>query len=86
MIEVYCQKHGHEPGCAGCSALRDYALARLDRCRYGDAKPTCRTCPTHCYRPAMREMIRGVMRFSGPRMLGRHPLLAIRHLLDERRG
>jgi len=26
-----------------------------------------------------------VMRYAGPRMLLRHPLLAVRHLLDERR-
>jgi len=39
----------------------------------------------HCYKPEMRERIRGVMRFAGPRMALRHPLLAVRHLLDERR-
>jgi hypothetical protein len=29
----------------------------------------------------MRENIRDVMHYSGPRMLRRHPFLAIRHLL-----
>ncbi len=29
--------------------------------------------------------MREVMRFAGPRMLARHPYLAIRHLLDDRR-
>lgn len=33
----------------------------------------------------MREKIRAVMRFSGPRMLLVHPVLAVRHLLESRR-
>ncbi len=33
----------------------------------------------------MRERVRVVMRYAGPRMLFRHPILAVRHLLDERR-
>ena len=46
--------------------------------------PTCRRCPIHCYRPAMRERIRCIMRWAGPRMLLYHPLAALRHLWDER--
>ena len=29
--------------------------------------------------------MREVMRFAGPRMLWRHPYLAIRHLIDEKK-
>jgi hypothetical protein len=63
----------------------DYARVRLDTCRYGTEKPTCATCPTHCYKPVMRERVREVMRYSGPRMLKRHPVLAVAHLVDGRR-
>ena len=31
----------------------------------------------------MREKIRTVMRYSGPRMLGKHPIAAIRHLIGK---
>jgi hypothetical protein len=34
----------------------------------------------------MRETIRIVMRYAGPRMLVYHPILAIQHLLDGMRG
>jgi len=71
--------------CPDCAALLDYARARLARCPYGAQKPTCADCPTHCYKPAMREQMRAVMRYSGPRMLTRHPLLAAAHLIDGRR-
>lgn len=84
MIEMYCHAH-HDTGddlCAECSALTDYAAGRIDACPYGVGKPTCVNCPTHCYKPAMRERIREVMRFAGPRMIYRHPLLAIYHLLN----
>jgi len=33
----------------------------------------------------MRERVRDVMRWAGPRMLWRHPWLAITHVLDGRR-
>jgi hypothetical protein len=30
----------------------------------------------------MRRRIRAVMRYAGPRILFRHPMLALRHMLD----
>ena len=71
--------------CEECSALLEYARARLDRCPYGLDKPTCAKCTTHCYKPAMREQVRAVMRYAGPRMVKEHPLLAAAHLTDGRR-
>ena len=71
--------------CEACSQLHDYAMCRLDRCPYGADKPICAACPIHCYRADRRQEIRAVMRYAGPRMLWRHPWLAVRHLLDGRR-
>lgn len=70
------------PLCPQCQALLDYAHKRLERCRFGEDKPSCTRCPVHCYKPAMREQIRQVMRYSGPRMLLHDPIMAIRHLWD----
>ena len=72
--------------CPECATLLDYALRRLDSCRFGDGKPSCRKCPVHCYRADMRERIRTVMRWAGPRMIFRHPMAATRHLLRELRS
>ena len=81
MIRLYCRKREGNPElCADCRELLDYARARLDRCKFGEEKSTCQRCPIHCYRPEMREKIRAVMRWSGPRVLLYHPLSAIRHL------
>ena len=74
------------PLCPECAALLDYALRRLDSCRFGNDKPSCRKCPVHCYRADMRERIRTVMRWAGPRMIFRHPIAATRHLLRELRS
>ena len=74
------------PLCPECAALLDYALRRLDSCRFGNGKPSCRKCPVHCYRADMRERIRTVMRWAGPRMIFHHPLAATRHLLLELRS
>lgn len=83
MIRLYCRAH-HKPEdnlCADCQALANYALLRIDRCPFNPNKPTCLKCPVHCYQPEMREKIRTVMRFSGPRMLLYHPILTFHHLI-----
>ncbi len=86
MVRIYCRAHHGGPAlCRQCQALLQYASYRLDRCPFAADKPTCAACPIHCYRAAERQRMREVMRWAGPRMLWRHPYLAIRHLLDERR-
>ena len=87
MMEIYCRDHhgrraGHCPECAG---LMEYAGKRLEKCPWQEAKPTCANCPVHCYVPTMRERVRVVMRYAGPRMLLRHPVLAVLHVLDGRK-
>ncbi len=71
--------------CPDCAELLAYARVRLYKCRYGADKPTCAKCTTHCYKPAMRERVRVVMRYSGPRMIREHPVLAVAHLADGRK-
>jgi len=63
----------------------EYASKRLDKCPFQEGKTTCAKCPVHCFKPDMRQQIRLVMRYSGPRMLLRHPLMAILHMIDGRR-
>ena len=85
MLRMYCRAHhgGQDtPLCQDCLALHDYARRRLERCVFGEAKPTCANCTVHCYRPSMRERVRQVMVWAGPRMLWRHPVLAVRHLIS----
>lgn len=85
MMRLYCRHHhGGKALCAECASLWDYARRRTERCIFGDAKPTCANCLVHCYRRDMRERVRLMMRWSGPRMMFRHPLLALLHLIDGR--
>lgn len=82
MIALYCRgKHG-QALCAECETLWQYAKGRVERCPFREKKPTCLNCRVHCYEPEMRERIRAVMRYSGPRSLWYHPLLALLHLFD----
>lgn len=85
MIRIYCRAHHAPQGrelCESCQALLAYAHARLAKCPFQENKPTCARCPIHCYRPDQRDQIRDVMRYAGPRMILRHPRLALLHLLD----
>ena len=86
MIAMFCRHHHFGVrSCPDCIELSNYARRRLERCVFGDAKPTCANCRVHCYNERMRSRIRVVMRWAGPRMLLRHPVLAVRHMLDGRR-
>lgn len=82
MVHIYCRDH-HQGGlCLECKGFLDYAAARLDRCRFGTEKPTCAKCPVHCYRGDQREYVKKVMRYAGPRMLWKHPILSFWHWLE----
>lgn len=72
-----------EPVCPECAQLDAYAVLRTERCRKMDVKTSCDECSNHCYAPEMRERIRAAMRYSGPRMLTKHPVAAVRHLLGK---
>ena len=84
MIRLYCHgRHGTSNGlCDECVALVSYARLRLQKCPFQQGKTTCARCPVHCYKPDMRQKIRAVMRHAGPRMLYRHPILTLFHVID----
>lgn len=70
MVKIYCRAH-HNPDtdlCPECSEILDYSSLKLDLCPFGEGKPPCKNCETHCFEPAKREHIRKIMRYSGPRM------------------
>lgn len=85
MVGIFCSAHHDSAGdllCGNCQEFLGYAELRLEKCPYGEDKPTCANCPIHCYKPARKAQAREIMRYAGPRMLLRHPLLAIAHKLD----
>jgi hypothetical protein len=84
MIKMYCKEHHNAEGqlCIECNALSVYAEKRALSCMYGDIKPVCKECPVHFYTPQKREQIRQVMTWAGPKMIFRHPLFAITHIID----
>jgi hypothetical protein len=93
MIRLYCKDHHRVASpdtperaniCESCQQLELYAFSRLWHCPFGEGKPTCARCVVHCYNAGMRQKIKTVMKYGGPRMLLQHPVLAIRHLLDDR--
>lgn len=87
MIALYCKKkHGGGEGlCEECRELDTYAKLRSDKCPFMETKTFCSNCRIHCYKPDMREKIREVMRFSGPRMIFHHPFLAVRHVIENKK-
>ena len=87
MIAIYCRKkHKTKQGlCSECAALDEYARQRSDKCPFMETKTFCSNCKVHCYKPQMREKIREVMRFSGPRMIFRQPCAVIQHIIETKK-
>ena len=91
MIEMYCRDHHDgasrdEDGlCGDCAELLAYARVAAGQVPVRDGQADLRGLPDALLRPVMRERVRDVMRYSGPRMLKRHPVLAVAHLVDGRR-
>lgn len=75
MIELYEKKKKVD-----LTDLKEYTFLRIDRCPFMENKTFCSQCKVHCYNRENREKIKEVMRFSGPRMLFYHPVLAIKHM------
>ena len=68
--------------CDECAELLRYAEQRRALCPK-DPKPFCSHCDTHCYRPEMRERMREVMRYAGPRsILHGHAINGVKHLIE----
>jgi hypothetical protein len=96
MIRMYCEANHLEAGgnaaadstglCEECSDLLEYSLRRVEGCSFGERKPVCSRCTVHCFRPTMRDRVRVVMRYAGPRMIYRHPYLAVTHMLNRRQA
>ncbi len=84
LVACYCADHHSPEGalCSECQDLLAYAARRLARCPFQKKKPSCAKCPVHCYAPRQRERVRMIMRYAGPKMLWKHPFLALLHLLD----
>jgi hypothetical protein len=93
MIRIYCQgKHGTKGRffinnlqlCSECECMYNYACQRLETCPIRIDKPTCQNCTIHCYKPDMKEHIRKVMGYAGPRMFYRHPILSLFHFFNSK--
>ena len=87
MIHIFCEKkHKTADGvlCSECQTLLNYSNNRLEHCQFQENKPTCRKCTVHCYSPKMRERIKQVMRFSGPRIALSAPVVWLRHRFHDR--
>jgi hypothetical protein len=88
MTEIYCNgHHGTKKGelCPECTEFKEYAFLRLSKCPFQEKKTTCGKCKIHCYKPDMKQKVRQVMRYSGPRMLLVRPDYALHHAWDAHR-
>ena len=85
IIQIYSEGHDKKPLNENqkMQELLDYAYFRLDKCPFKDNKKFCSKCKVHCYKPEMRQQIKNVMRYAGPRMLFKHPILLFKHMLQK---
>ena len=87
LLLIYCAHHHRVESdqlCTKCKTVFDYAIKRLSACPFQGQKPTCANCTIHCYNSDMQDKVRKIMRYSGPRLIFKHPILAIYHIIDGR--
>ncbi|HHT22902.1 MAG TPA: nitrous oxide-stimulated promoter family protein [Bacteroidales bacterium] len=87
MVQLYCRnkhKDKSEKLCPDCQEVLIYAQDRLDKCPFGDDKGACSECSIHCYKKEMKEKVKVIMRFSGPRMLLYHPFDFLIHYTKDK--
>jgi hypothetical protein len=71
--------------CDECAELLAYSEKRRAFCPK-DPKPFCSYCDTHCYRSDMREAMREVMKYAGPRSWRHgHAIDGMKHLIEGRK-
>jgi Nitrous oxide-stimulated promoter len=87
MVGMYCQACHQDRSnlCLDCKELLEYAYRKIEKCPFHELKPICANCRIHCYKGKMRERVKIIMRYSGPKMLLHHPGLALLHLMDRMR-
>lgn len=87
MINIYCKAHHKKSieSCDECNEFWEYTNKRLDHCPYGENKPNCKQCPVHCYTGDMKEHAKKIMRYSGPKMAYKHPILAIIYMRNAKK-
>lgn len=81
MIRIYCRHHHHQDLCKECGVVLTYSYARIEKCLFGPEKPACNKCTVHCYSPVMREKVKEIMHFSGPKLIYKHPVMVLYHFL-----
>lgn len=84
MIEIYSKGHDKKILEQNNEMLEllNYAWQRLDKCPFKDEKKFCSKCSIHCYQPEMRKKVKEVMKYSGPRLVFKHPILLIKHVFQ----
>ena len=87
MVRIFCNDHHHPEKeiCDECSELTRYAKEKLSKCPFRENKSTCGKCTIHCYKKDMKKRVVKVMRYSGPRMVWKHPVMAFQHLIDSKK-
>ncbi|BBF43465.1 hypothetical protein lbkm_2153 [Lachnospiraceae bacterium KM106-2] len=88
MVRIYCKgNHKTKEGlCEECEALLAYANKRTELCPFMEQKTFCANCKVHCYKPDMKQKVKDVMRYAGPRMLFVRPDLVVKHVYYGRKN
>ncbi|MGI6787136.1 MAG: nitrous oxide-stimulated promoter family protein [Acholeplasmataceae bacterium] len=83
MLKIYCKKkHSSTKLCTECVEIQQYAHLKIEKCPFISDKPFCAFCKVQCYQKDMKEKIREIMKFSGPKMIFRAPIQSFKHIMQ----
>lgn len=84
MIDLYYKKQKNND--ISREELIEYVTIRQNKCPFKETKTFCSNCIVHCYKEEYKIKIKEVMRYSGPKMIIYHPILAIQHIYYMKKG
>ena len=88
MIKIFCK--GNHPDdnsnnssnlCNMCHDMEKYIHNRIDYCKQNNF--FCAYCDNKCHPMDKSDYLKKIMRYSGPRILKKYPIMSIKHFLKK---
>jgi len=85
MIIMYCRNNHYtvKDLCDSCEELFNYAIRKIGKCKYKIRNLVCSECMIHCFQNEKRNKIKKVMKYSGQKMIFRHPFLSLLYIKNK---
>lgn len=87
MIKIFCKSNHSDDNtyncnnlCNKCYDMQKYMHYRIDHCKQNNF---CAYCGTKCHPKDKSDYMKKIMRYSGPRIFKKYPIISIKHFIKK---